>query len=36
MIYMTVAIPVATLNQKSPEDKGIASKKRARFIKENN
>jgi hypothetical protein len=27
MIYQTVAIPVETLNRKSPEDKGIALNK---------
>lgn len=31
-MYKTVVIPVATLNRKSPEDKGIAQM--ARFIKE--
>lgn len=32
MMYLTVVIPVETLNRKSPEDKGIALKQRARFI----
>jgi hypothetical protein len=34
MIVVTVAILVATLNQKSPEAKGIAESNQARFIKE--